>query len=75
MGTKAIMLQQGDLDQSRDIVRYVRKSPLCGALDREMYVTFRANIQISSNGFSLPAFMVRRACSQREASLRTKVGC
>jgi hypothetical protein len=25
------------LDQSRDIMRYVGKSPLRGALDREMY--------------------------------------
>ena len=34
--------QKNRLDQSRDIMRYVGKSPLGGALDREMYEFIRS---------------------------------
>ena len=50
-----LKFQKNRLRQSRDIMRYVRKSPLCVALDREMYgVVWNSGTPIGNLGFIEP---------------------
>jgi hypothetical protein len=45
-----LKFQRNRLDQSRDIMRYVGKSPLGGALDREMYEMIMMSVMTAQEG-------------------------